>query len=144
MANPSVREKLHFLPEDSNPSLSQAWQASRWLDELDSDLTTPMIRINAQDFYIHEPTLLKDGSVCMPDRWFERNKLTMARVWKMHQISKDGISGWVVEGQQSYDVKSSDLLLSFPDFTTVYHHRQLADPRIIHGISIQIGVHFVI
>ncbi|KAJ6598731.1 hypothetical protein B0H10DRAFT_2085071, partial [Mycena sp. CBHHK59/15] len=47
MSNPTVREHLHFLPEDTKPSLSQAWQAGRWLDELDSDLTTPMIRIHA-------------------------------------------------------------------------------------------------
>ncbi|KAJ7882200.1 hypothetical protein B0H14DRAFT_2565445 [Mycena olivaceomarginata] len=41
MANPTVCKNLHFLPEDTKPSLSQAWQASRWLTELDSDLTTP-------------------------------------------------------------------------------------------------------
>lgn len=58
MANPTTRENLHFFPEDSKPSLSQAWQASRWLDELDSDLTTPMIRVHNQDFYINEPTIL--------------------------------------------------------------------------------------
>ncbi|KAF7344648.1 hypothetical protein MVEN_01625000 [Mycena venus] len=62
MANPSVRKNLHFLPEDTTPSLSEAWQASRWLDELDSDLTTPMIRKHGQDFFIHEPTMLRDGN----------------------------------------------------------------------------------
>ncbi|KAJ7475625.1 hypothetical protein B0H11DRAFT_2427303 [Mycena galericulata] len=135
MANPTVRDKLHFLPEDSKPSLSQAWQASRWLDELDSDLTTPMIRIRAQDFFIHEPVVLKDGSVCMPTRWFERGTETCAKVWKMREFMRGGVSGWIVDSQQSYDIKSSDLLLSFPDFVKVHSHRKLPDPRIIHGVQ---------
>ncbi|KAJ7019780.1 hypothetical protein C8F04DRAFT_1404097 [Mycena alexandri] len=134
MANPIVRDKLQFLPEDSGPSLSQAWQASRWLHELDSDLTTPMIRLNAQDYFIHEPAVLKDGSVCMPTRWFKRNNDTWARVWRMWPIIKEGVPGWIVANQQSYDVKSSDLLLSFPDFVSTHSHRGLPDPRIIHGM----------
>ncbi|KAJ7917816.1 hypothetical protein B0H13DRAFT_1452874, partial [Mycena leptocephala] len=55
MANPTVCKNLHFFPEDTKPSLSQAWQASRWLSELDSELTTPMIRVHNRDFYINEP-----------------------------------------------------------------------------------------
>ncbi|KAJ6632513.1 hypothetical protein B0H10DRAFT_1771822, partial [Mycena sp. CBHHK59/15] len=61
MANPTVRENLRFLPEDTKPSLSQAWQAKHWLNELDSvqkqadiaallrtfpdDITSPVWRI---------------------------------------------------------------------------------------------------
>ncbi|KAJ6612092.1 hypothetical protein B0H10DRAFT_1658301, partial [Mycena sp. CBHHK59/15] len=63
MANHTTRKNLHFFPEGTKPSLSQAWQASCWLDELDPDLTTPMIRMHKQDFYINEPTLLSDGIV---------------------------------------------------------------------------------
>ncbi|KAJ7502053.1 hypothetical protein B0H11DRAFT_1712975, partial [Mycena galericulata] len=135
MANPSVRENLHFLPEDSKPALSQAWQAARWLDELDSDLTTPMLRVNAQDFFIHEPTVLMDGSVCMPTRWFNRGKETWARVWKMREFNNGGTAGWIVDSQQCYDVKTSNLLLSFPDFIATHIHRGQPDPRIIHGES---------
>ncbi|KAJ7176536.1 hypothetical protein C8R46DRAFT_1213111 [Mycena filopes] len=136
MANPAVRDKLRFLPEDSGPSLSQAWQASRWLHELDSDLTTPMIRLNTQDYFIHEPALLSDGSVCMPTRWFERDNEIYARVWKMQGMANNaGVPGWVVNGQATYDVKSSNLLLSFPHFVSTHGQRQLPDPRIIHGIQ---------
>ncbi|KAJ6618918.1 hypothetical protein B0H10DRAFT_1947133 [Mycena sp. CBHHK59/15] len=77
MTNPTTPTNLHFFPEDSGPSLSQAWQATRWLDELDSDLTTPTIRIQKQDFYIHEPTLLSNGLLCMPIRWFKRGGKTL-------------------------------------------------------------------
>ncbi|KAJ7764528.1 hypothetical protein DFH07DRAFT_376904 [Mycena maculata] len=136
MANPSVREKLHFYPEDSDPSLSQAWQAGRWREELDSDLTTPMIRIKTQDFFIHEPTVLRDGTVCMPTRWFERGNQQWAQVWKMREYNHHGTAGWLVDSQKTYEIKSSDLLLSFPDFIRTHAHRKLSDPRIIHGMQI--------
>ncbi|KAJ7736951.1 hypothetical protein DFH07DRAFT_842427, partial [Mycena maculata] len=132
MVNPSVREKLHFYPEDSDPSLSQAWQAGRWREELDSDLTTPMIRIKTQDFFIHEPTVLRDGTVCMPTRWFERGNQQLAQVWKMREYNHHGTAGWLVDSQKTYEIKSSDLLLSFPDFIRTHAHRKLSDPRIIH------------
>ncbi|KZT23739.1 hypothetical protein NEOLEDRAFT_1046272, partial [Neolentinus lepideus HHB14362 ss-1] len=63
ISNPQVRPHLRFLPEDSGNRLSEAWQAQRWLHELDSSLTTPMIRTGGQDFYIYEPVLLHDGQV---------------------------------------------------------------------------------
>ncbi|KAJ6559329.1 hypothetical protein B0H10DRAFT_1845878 [Mycena sp. CBHHK59/15] len=72
MANPTVCKNLHFPPEDMKPSLSQVWQASCWLNELNSDLTTPMIRDHNQDFYINEPALLKDGAICMAIQWFKQ------------------------------------------------------------------------
>ncbi|KAJ6576824.1 hypothetical protein B0H10DRAFT_1963322 [Mycena sp. CBHHK59/15] len=104
MSNPTVREHLHFLPEDTKPSLSQAWQAGRWLDELDSDLTTPMIRIHGQDFYINEPALLSNGVV---------------------------YKGWIVEGGQEFIVDESDLLTAFPALVTTHVSRGLPDPRLI-------------
>ncbi|KAJ7641154.1 hypothetical protein FB45DRAFT_1124604 [Roridomyces roridus] len=133
MANPSVREKLHFLPEDTRPSLSQAWQASRWRHELDPDLATPMIRIGAQDFFTLEPTVLRDGTICMPSRWFKRGTDTWAEVWMMRQFNLNGVPGWLVDNQTTYEIKSSDLLVSFPDFINTYVHRGVPDPRIIHG-----------
>ncbi|KAJ7793620.1 hypothetical protein B0H14DRAFT_2393239, partial [Mycena olivaceomarginata] len=114
MANPTTRNNLHFFPEDAGPSLSQAWQASRWLDELESDLTTPMIRIQQQDFYIHEPTLLSNGAVCMPIRWFKRGDKMFARVWKMCESNTELNSGWIIEGNKEFEVCESDLLISFP------------------------------
>ncbi|KAJ7919964.1 hypothetical protein B0H13DRAFT_2230810 [Mycena leptocephala] len=136
MANPTTRQNLHFYPEDTKPSLSQAWQARRWLDELDPGLTTPMIRIGTQDFYIYEPTLLSDGTVCMPTRWFERSGKTWARAWKMHEFSPtDPASGWVVEGDKEIEIHESDLLISFPMFASTHESRRKADPRIIKGIE---------
>ncbi|KAJ6576290.1 hypothetical protein B0H10DRAFT_2345690 [Mycena sp. CBHHK59/15] len=68
MANPTVRENIRFLPEDTKPSLSQAWQAKRWLNELDSDLTTPMIRIHKQIFLsMSQPFFQMELCVCQSD-----------------------------------------------------------------------------
>ncbi|KAE9383713.1 hypothetical protein BT96DRAFT_772206, partial [Gymnopus androsaceus JB14] len=61
MANPEVRPKLHFYPEDSGEHLSEARQAERWLHEAPDDLLTPMARIRDQDYYIYEPAMLSDG-----------------------------------------------------------------------------------
>ncbi|KAJ7913831.1 hypothetical protein B0H13DRAFT_2232248 [Mycena leptocephala] len=136
MANPSVRKKLHFLPQDSTPSLSEAWQASRWLHELDSNLTTPMIREQNQDFYIFEPTLLRDGkTVCVPTRWFQRDKDIWARVWKMQTVVTDSGPGWIVDNTEQFDLKSSDLMLSLPHLISTHTHHRLPDPRVIYGIK---------
>ncbi|KAJ6583660.1 hypothetical protein B0H10DRAFT_2168146 [Mycena sp. CBHHK59/15] len=138
MANPTVRENLRFLPEDTKPSLSQAWQAKRWLNELDSDLTTPMIRIHKQDFFINEPTLLSNGIVCMPVRWFTRGNKTFAQVWKMRWASETLRGhGWIIEGDHEFDVEASDFLVSFPILVTSHISRGLPDPRIIRGIEKQ-------
>ncbi|KAF8144692.1 hypothetical protein K438DRAFT_1902947 [Mycena galopus ATCC 62051] len=135
MANPTTRTNLHFFPEDSGPSLSQAWQASRWLDELDSDLTTPMIRIHKQDFYIHEPTLLSNGVICMPIRWFKRGGKTFARAWEMRENLDSNLnSGWVIEGDTEFEVCESDLVVSFPLLVQSFFNRKKTDPRIITGM----------
>jgi hypothetical protein len=137
MANPNTRKNLHFFPENTKPSLSQAWQASRWLDELDSDLTTPMVRANNQDFYINEPTLLLNGTVCMPLRWFKRGNKILAQAWKMRPASSTNSSaGWIVEGNHKIEVHESDLLVSFPLLVTTHLSRQKADPRIIRGMLV--------
>ncbi|KAJ6632502.1 hypothetical protein B0H10DRAFT_2251960 [Mycena sp. CBHHK59/15] len=111
----------------TKPSLSQAWQAKCWLNELDSDLTTPMIRIHKQDFFINKPTLLSNGIVCMPVRWFTRGKKTFARVWKMRWASETLRGhGWIIEGDHEFDVEASDFLVSFPVLSA--GHRVLAFP----------------
>jgi len=68
MANPRVRPHLHFYPEDSGQSLSEARQAAKWLHELPSEDTTPMIRIQNDDYYILEPALLIGGHACIPNQ----------------------------------------------------------------------------
>ncbi|KAJ7607345.1 hypothetical protein FB45DRAFT_764359 [Roridomyces roridus] len=136
MANPNTREHLHFFPEDSKPSLSQAWQANRWLDELDPDLATPMERFKNQDFYVYEPALLQNGSVCMPTRWFRRGNVKLARAWKMTRGSPNNMNmGWIVQADQEIEITEAELLLSFPLLVTSFQSRNMPDPRIIRGVQ---------
>ncbi|KAJ7688772.1 hypothetical protein B0H14DRAFT_3101119 [Mycena olivaceomarginata] len=102
---------------------------------LDSDLTTPMIREHGQDFFIHEPTMLQDGNVCIPFRWFQREGEIWARVWKVAAVQGELGLGWVVETGQHFHVKSTDLSLSFPHLASTHTQRNLPDPRVIYGIK---------
>ncbi|KAF7299723.1 hypothetical protein HMN09_00978100 [Mycena chlorophos] len=133
MANPSVRKHLRFLPEDKGSKLAEAWQATRWLDELDSDLTTPMHRIGLQDFYVHEPAILRSGDTCIPTWWFERDGQVYARVWRMQQVMDR--NGWVVDTSRTHDVSAAQFLVAFPAFIAIHEQRNLADPRLISGVS---------
>lgn len=132
MANPAVRKHLTFYPEDAGDSLSEAWQAKRWKDELDSDLTTPMIREHGQDFYINELAVLKSGGVCMPHRWFTRGGKMFALSWTV-KLNQER-TGWIIQRHREYEISSSLLLLSFPRFVESHMHYNLPHPHNIIGM----------
>lgn len=136
MANPNVCKHLHFYPEDARDHLSEAWQAARWRDELHSGLTTPMARVNGQDFYIDEISLMRGGA-CMPRRWFMRGPDIFARVWSATPSPSN--SGWVVDTSREYEVAAADLLLCCPRLMEMHHHRNLPDPRQIIGARSSTG-----
>ncbi|KZT20338.1 hypothetical protein NEOLEDRAFT_1165089 [Neolentinus lepideus HHB14362 ss-1] len=85
-ANPLVRGKLHFYPEDSGYHLEDARQAERWRDEVDGNLACPMVRDrDGKDYFVEEPCLASiDGlgriAPIMPMCWFTRGGRTWARV----------------------------------------------------------------
>ncbi|KAH7923808.1 hypothetical protein BV22DRAFT_1105892 [Leucogyrophana mollusca] len=114
MANPRIRPHLHHYPEDAGSHLSEAWQASRWLREIDTELATPMVRIGHQDYFVFEPAKLDDGSVMMPERWFSHTSGA-----GMHE---------------AIDVPTQRLLLSMPHMIETYQLDNLPDPRSIIGI----------
>ncbi|RDX40509.1 hypothetical protein OH76DRAFT_1506754, partial [Lentinus brumalis] len=134
LANPQVRKHLHFLPEDAGKRLSEAWQGSRWLRELDPDLATPMVRIHEQDFYVLEPAQLRDGRVCMPVRFFTRGKDTFAYVWTM--VPTHNGNGWVIAQDAPLEVKVYEFLTSLPVLRETYHRHNLPDPCNIVGMFV--------
>lgn len=142
MSNPIVRQHLHFYPEDAGPKLEQAWHGRRWRHKLDPDLLTPMIRTgkgpSEKDFYIWEPTLLKDGRACMPIRWFIRAGRFHGDAYRL-EVSRDG-KGWVVRDWDRLVISESDLALSLPDFRASYLWRALPSPDAIQG---HLGSHLV-
>jgi hypothetical protein len=115
MANPKVRPHLKFYPEDSKKHISEARQARRWLYEVADDEITPMARLGQQDYYIHEPAMLRDGKCCMPVRWFTVGELLFAKCWKMEAVSSDIGQGWRIVQHNDYSVPHTEFLKTFPE-----------------------------
>ncbi|KAF9064966.1 hypothetical protein BDP27DRAFT_1425263 [Rhodocollybia butyracea] len=117
MANPHVREKLSFYPEDCTAkNVSQARQFARWLNEVPDDQLGPMAHIHGEDYYIFEPCMLRSGQVYMPHRWFRRQGRFYAYCWKMEKVRRrEGKLTWcVVKGDGQIVVSEDEFLLSFP------------------------------
>ncbi|KAI0311059.1 hypothetical protein OF83DRAFT_1177947 [Amylostereum chailletii] len=143
MANPRVHPHLRHYPEATNSGLSNAWQADRWLNELDEALLSPMVRIGStgKDFYTLEPVKLTSGRVCMPLQWFTRARDQggrqvqefYAKVCHLQPISRDHGSGWVMHEFDTFDVPARELGLTFPELLETWAMDGLPDPRIIHG-----------
>ena len=113
MANPNVRPKMTFYPEDAGDNLDEAHQGSRWLHEMDDDQLTPMIRLGTADYYIHEPAMLRDGSFCMPVRWFTRKGQMLAKAWELDVISLPDGDVWRVTKCANYEIPAGELLKNF-------------------------------
>lgn len=99
---------------------------------MDPDLATPMIRHEGQDFYTLEPTLLQDGRICMPFRWFIRNGKTLARAWAMSQDTD--AQGWIVLKHTEFDVAETELVTVFPSLKETFRSYRVLDPRRIIGV----------
>ena len=134
MANPQVWPHLEFFPEDAGRYLANANQAERWLKDMDANLTTLMICLLDQDFYIYEPVILIDLSYCMPIRWFKRSDRLLACVWHMLPKQTANVNGWLVLEYECFDVEASSLLASYPYFAKSFHQCGVPDPQRILGM----------
>jgi hypothetical protein len=114
MANPLVRPKVDFYPEDAGPCLKAARHGERWLNELHPSRGTPMIRCHEQDFFVLEATMLIDGSMCMPIRWFEETHQFWGRAWPMRLHNLPQGRHWVVDKSSEVTFSIDRLLLSLP------------------------------
>ncbi|KAL4067637.1 hypothetical protein J3A83DRAFT_4189406 [Scleroderma citrinum] len=88
MANPHVRSKLHFYPEDSGKLLYEAHQARRC------------------------------GQVCTPTRWFQCKGLLFGKAWPLRAVVNDAGCGWIVEEHTEIEISQEDLLVSFENWST--------------------------
>ena len=135
ICNPKVRPEIHFYPEDTGKQLGEGRQAERWLKELRPEETTPMIRVREHDYYIYEPALLKDGSTCIPERWFTRNGTFFARAWKMETRIIEGVLGWVVRKDVELEVSEHQLAKDFISLGKEFECYEVPHPSLIHGKS---------
>jgi hypothetical protein len=133
MANPKVRPHLSFYPEDSRKAISEARQADRWLQETDNDQITPMAHLLTGDYYIHEPAMLRDGTCCIPVRWFEYDKRLFAKCWKMDTITSDVGEGWRITKCDDWVVENKEFLKAFPELRADAEMYGLPNPSCILG-----------
>jgi hypothetical protein len=128
-----VRKHLHFLPEDAGDKLSEARHGDRWLNELDNDQLTPMVRVNQSDYYVYEQTLLCDGKACIPTRFFTRKNAIWARCWKMELINGPTGSpiGWRVAKETNYEIPANMFLKNLPEFRRDATRYSLPDPALL-------------
>lgn len=154
MANPTISPHLHYYPEDAGDKLSETWQGKRWLRELDSTLASQMIRIAHQDYYVHEPAKLVDGTVVMPVRWFTRavgsgmgsqtRQVYWAEVWHLQPVASDeGYVGYVVHEYDTVEIPAHSLLLSMPQMVETFASESLPDPHTIIGMC-SIKLYYVV
>jgi hypothetical protein len=144
MANPKVRPSLHFYPEDSGQTLEEARQASRWLHELRSEETSPMIRIRNIDYYIFEPTMLADGSVCLPTRWFTRHGSYFGKALLMQKEMINQTKGWVVLEDREIEISQNELLKDFLQLSADTERYNLPHPSVIFGMYLERKESFLI
>jgi hypothetical protein len=134
MANPKVCPSLHFYPEDSGQTLEEARQASRWFHELRPEETTPMIRVKNADYYIFEPTMLADGSVYLPTRWFTRGDTFFAKALLMRNETINQTKGWVVFKDYEVEISQNELLKNFHQLGEDAERYNVPHPSVIFGM----------
>ncbi|KAF9002616.1 hypothetical protein BDZ89DRAFT_1169723 [Hymenopellis radicata] len=141
LANPQIRKHLSFYPQDNGPTLGEARQADRWLNEAPEELLTPMARIKTKDFYIHEPALAHDGHnnglVVMPFRWFMGGDELHARCWDMSRVVTDSSEAWRITKDSVREIPASHFLVNFPSLQEDYKRYKIPDPGFIHDVTEQ-------
>ncbi|KAF9233611.1 hypothetical protein BU15DRAFT_66415, partial [Melanogaster broomeanus] len=149
IANPRICPHIRHYPEDAGQHLGEPWQASRWLNEIDPSLITPMIRVRHQDYYVFEPTKLTDGNIIVPERWYTKmtgagsahHEEFWARAWCAQPVANDeGYRSYLINTNSTIDIPADQLLLSFPNLVETYRRDNLPDPRNIIGILNSAGV----
>ncbi|KAK7043938.1 hypothetical protein VNI00_008104 [Paramarasmius palmivorus] len=149
MSNPRMRTHLSTYPKDSGPNkLSQANEGARWTEEIPDEEMGPMVRIvrgqTFRDYYIFEPAMLRDGSVCMPHRWFvqedkrsARKERYMGKCWKMEPVTREhGRRAWRVVKGEEIEVEEDQFLKPFPEIVrdAGQWHPDLIDVRLIEEV----------
>jgi len=100
-----------------------------------------MIRHQDINFYIYEPTMLVDRSMCIPIRWFQcttaegsqRIERFYAKAWKMKAEVINGEYGWVVDDGLEIEICESNLLKNFPRLQRDHSTYDLPNPAHILG-----------
>lgn len=136
MANPRVRPHLHFYPEDAGKTVNEYWHARHWQEVADPSLVTPMAVVNNTHFFVYEPTLLADGHVVIPYRWFLRDGSITAHAWPLRAVEHGNDKGWLVEEFKTVIVSQGDLSMPLEVLGPGQLYRGLPSAKCIFGMFI--------
>ncbi|KZS88916.1 hypothetical protein SISNIDRAFT_417595, partial [Sistotremastrum niveocremeum HHB9708] len=142
-ANPLVRPKLHFYPEETLGGLRECWQGKKWLKEMAPELLTPMIRIRADDYYVCEPTMLTGPRYCVPLRWFrkEGSQLFHCKAYKIEPQSQNspehGLrTAWTVLSDEEFEFDETELVANYPTLEAFAEAAGVPPPDWIWGMHV--------
>lgn len=138
MANPLVRKHMHFFSEDAGNELKAAWQAGRWKDEVNADISGPMVRHEGKDYFVNEPALANWGRngeyrPVLPTRFFRRGGKDWAKIHHLrvhpteHSFLIDARDGACDE------LPISAFFASYLEFKSDYTYYRLPEPSKIKG-----------
>jgi hypothetical protein len=141
MANPLVRPHMHFLSEDAGDILKESWQAEKWKDEVNAELSGPMVRQDGKDFFIEEPALANiedvDGSThvapVIPMRWFMRE----GKVWgKVHRLREHPVEhAFIIDARSPCEeLPLTSFFNSYVELKTDHRFFGLPDPSKVVGM----------
>ncbi|KAJ3899459.1 hypothetical protein F5879DRAFT_993759 [Lentinula edodes] len=141
MGNPKIRPHIRHYPEDSRQHVEHAWQADAWRT-LDPNLSSPMVRVGRQDFFIHELAKLDDGTYVIPFHWLTRSQGLLGGpeqqffglAWSIEICSTFSVRSFVVHQHQTIQFPISRLLSLFPYLVESYDLDGIPDPRNILGV----------
>jgi hypothetical protein len=85
-SNPFVRNHIQVYP-DVSTSVSESWQAGKWLEELDLDDLSPMWanwdKCPHRQYFIKELAQIADESFVIPSRWIMSGGVVYAECYKV-------------------------------------------------------------
>lgn len=124
MCNPKVQLFLHFYPEDSGPTLEEAQQGQCWLNKVKPEELTSMICVKSHNYFIYKPTLLANGSCCIPFQWFTYGGAFYTQAWGLEDTQGEWIvhEGLVIEVLQEMLLKNFCLFRQTTSFLVSHIH----------------------
>ncbi|KAJ7165402.1 hypothetical protein C8R46DRAFT_901106 [Mycena filopes] len=114
-ANPLVRESIHFYPEITS-TVSEFWQAAKYVDEVDLDELSPMwadwVGSPYRHFYVKELAQCRNGTFVVPIKWVVFQGVVHA---ESYQATREQSGIFTVESHQILRIPASELLCNALD-----------------------------
>ncbi|KZV60845.1 hypothetical protein PENSPDRAFT_716280 [Peniophora sp. CONT] len=121
-SNPLVRKHIHQYPNiASNGTVTETWEASKWLEEADLAHLSPMWadwkNTPSRHFYVNELALMKDQSAVVPLRWVTVDGIEH---FDGHPACRDSMGKIIIQDDVTVRLPASDLDRNWLDLKAQY------------------------